>query len=193
MVDPSGEGAGITQDGKQVHSGSGELTPKPQVSPANSVAVGNGDGSSKITVDAKLEARLISIIRREVRDPYGGLPADDVLDRLDRRFPEHNIPERMLLRLESEQDARHAHFERLDATELYVAETARLDAKEDRDLQRSWGRRAERVTVFLVAAGIGLVLLGHEVAGSIVLGTTLVGVVGSFLSSKIRPGEGVDE
>lgn len=45
-----------------------------------------------------LEARLIQVLRKETADPYGGLPADDVLYRLDNKFPAVHFPERMMTR-----------------------------------------------------------------------------------------------
>lgn len=134
----------------------------------------------------ELEARMINIVRREARDPYAGLPADDVLARLDERFPDQHFPERMLSRLEREQSERHARELRQDDLERFVAETDRRNADEDRALVRSWGTRAERVLILLVAVGLLLVFTGHTEIAAIVLGTTLVGVVGAFLAQQLR-------
>lgn len=133
-----------------------------------------------------LEHRMLSIIRRETRDPYGGLPADDVLDRLDRRFPNVNFPERMMARLEQEQESRHARLARAQELEKYEAETRRTAIEQDRELQRHSARRAERVLYVLVVVGLLLVFTGHEDVGKIVLGTTLVGVIGAFVAHRVR-------
>ena len=92
----------------------------------------------------------------------------------------------MLARLENEQAARHDREKRLDELEMYVAETSRIDAAADRDLRNRTSNRALLVTILLVAVGLVLEFTGHEAGGNIVLGTTLVGVVGAFLANQIR-------
>lgn len=161
-----------------------ESSPKP-TAPQLSGAAGS-DAMDAIVPYAQIEARLIRVLRKEVQDPYGGLPADDVLARLNREFPALNIPGRMLDRLEKEQAERHEHSRRQDELDRYVAESARAESAQDHDLQRSWGGRAERVFFALVAAGLVLVFTGHESTGAIVLGTTLVGVVGAFVAQSIN-------
>lgn len=161
------------------------VSPKPQVTPtANVVPAGGTTGQSAAELH-RFEAQLIQVLRREVRDPYAGLPADDVLARLDDRFPSHDFPGRMLARVEAEQAARHAHVERIDAVDRFVAEAQSRAADEDRDLQRSVGKRAERVLYVLVGVAVLLIAAGHETPGLIILGTTVVGVVGSFLSQTL--------
>lgn len=132
-----------------------------------------------------LESRMLKIIRRETGDPYAGLPADDVLMRLDSRFPEVHFPERMMDRLETEQQHRHTRETDADGLAKFDAETRRLDASEERDLQQVVGRRAERVLYVLAGMGAIFVFTDHETVGSIVLGGSLVGVIGSFLGQKI--------
>ena len=167
-----------------------ESSPKPAAPVHESALVTgislNRENEEGKTLEARLEAKIIRVLRREVRDPYGGLPADDVLVRLHERFPEHNFPGRMLSRIELEQTARHDREQRQDEVEKFVVETDRINGKEDRDLQRSWGKRAERIVVFLTGTGILFVFTDHEEIGGIVLGTTLIGVVGSFLAQTIR-------
>lgn len=175
---------------RQADESGADTTPKPQppVGPTEATMSGQSvieSGERNSSEFHRFEAHLIQTLRREVRDPYGGLPADDVLVRLDEHFPKHDFPGRMMKRLESEQSARLAHIARADATDLYVAQTDHENAKEDRILRRSWGKRAERVLYVLVGAALVLIFTGHETAGAIVLGTTVVGVVGAFLSQAI--------
>ena len=161
-----------------------ENLPKPVPAPEELVVEELDQSEQRLAM--YLEARFIRVLRREVTDPYGGLPADDVLARMDDRFPDLHVPERMLRRLEEEQSHRHEHVRRVDALEQYVAETDRENGNEDRELQKSWGRRAERVVLLLVIVGLICLFTGHEAAGITVLGGTLVGVVGSFLAQQIR-------
>lgn len=146
----------------------------------------SGLGAEDQKLAIYLESRITSIVRRESRDPYAGLPADDVLDRLDRRFPDVNYPERMMRRLELEQQNRHELAQQSLANERYEAETERAEVKGSHDIQRQSAKRAVGVLVFLVAVGVACLFTGHEGAGEILLGTTVVGVVGSFVVQQVR-------
>lgn len=133
-----------------------------------------------------VESRVLSIIRRETGDPYAGLPADDVLARLDTRFPDVKFPERMMSRLEAEQAHRHAQEVAATKQASYELETRRRN--DDRTIaeQGRAGQRAERVLYVLVAASLLLVFTGYEAIGGTVLGTTLLGVVASFVGQRFR-------
>lgn len=133
-----------------------------------------------------VEATMTRVMRRETGDPYAGLPAPDVLKHLNEQFPEQEFPERMLRRLEIEQEERHARERRIDEVDRYNAETDRMNAEADRTLQKSWGQRAERVLYVLVAVGLICLFTGHVAIAGVVLGTTLVGVVGAFLGARMR-------
>ncbi len=91
-------------------------------------------------------------------------------------------------RLELEQQQRHSRENRAADVLMYDAETRRIDSNEDRALQKSWGNRAERVLYLLVGVALLLVFTGHTEVGLVVLGTTLVAVIGSFLQQRSARG-----
>lgn len=132
-----------------------------------------------------LEARMMQVVRHETRDPYAGLPADDVLDRLDKLFPDVGYPERMMRRLETEQTHRHMLESESNGLAKYQAETMRIGEQHDRDLVSSTAKRAERVVYVLVAAGLLCVFTHHVNVGLVILGTTLVGVASAFLTQRL--------
>ena len=184
----SGPAAEVATGGEKavVASSDGQVSQVP-LEPPEEVALASAPESEvqyqKLAVVIRRE--LLQVMRRETGDPYGGLPADDVLARLDDRFPQVGFPERMMARLEVEQRERLAHVARLDALAEYEAQTVRADSAGNRTLERSAGRRAFGAMVLLLLVGVGLIASHHEAAGEIVLGTTVVGVVGAFVSSRI--------
>lgn len=139
-----------------------------------------------VYVENRLERRLTAIIRQETGDSYAGLPADHVLINLDRAFPDVGFAERMMARLELEQRARIERERAQDDLAKYEAETRRIDAQEERKLVGRTAWRAVGVLVLLLGVGGWLTATGHETAGSILLGTTMVAVVGAFLAQQIR-------
>jgi hypothetical protein len=139
-----------------------------------------------IILERRMEHRITTVMRQESGDSYAGLPADHVLVNLNNEFPDVNFPERMMSRLETEQAARIAaqkqQLDRLD----YEAETQRLDAAADRKHLNTAANRAVLVLVLLLSVGVFLTLTGNTTAGLTVLGTTLLGVIGAFLSQQFR-------
>lgn len=139
-----------------------------------------------IIIESRVEKRMTSVMRQESGDSYAGLPADHVLINLDAAFPAVHFPERMMARLELEQQARQKHEEQQDKLDHYEAETRRIDAEQERTLVNSGANRAVVVLVLLLVVGGGLTFFEHETVGGVVLGTTLFSVVGAFLSQRIR-------
>lgn len=140
-----------------------------------------------IVIERRFERRITSIIRQESGDSYAGLPADHVLVNLDKAFPHVNFPERMMARLEKEQDARIEREAREDALNMYEAETRRVDAAEDRKHLNRAANRAFLVLLLMLAVGLVLIFTNHEAAGIALIGTTMVTIIVAFLRQQFRP------
>ena len=102
----------------------------------------------------------------------GPVPPPEILDKLDKILP--GAAERIFAMAEKEQNA-------------VIADRNQMQAREDRIAAN---RHTERMTALIMAflvctifsvCGVVLVLHGYEKIGATLLGTTLVGVVASFL------------
>jgi lipopolysaccharide export LptBFGC system permease protein LptF len=165
---------------------------KSKVSPARLRLGSLDDRERKIAlqVEARVQQTVLGIIRQEKGDPYAGLPADDVLIRLDQAFPNVRFPERMMQRLELEQQARLESERRQDEIALADVENRRSLQESQFALRREVSRRAVVIFFALLALGTVLVFTGHEGVGATVLGTTMVSVIGAFLWQQTRESRG---
>lgn len=149
-----------------------------------SYSLDDRDKKLALYLESRIERRVVNIIRQESGDSYAGLPADHVLLNLHQQFPDVNFPERMMVRLEEEQRGRLEHEKRQDEIERYEAETRRLDAAEDRGLMDRAANRAFLVLAVLLSVAVLLTLLGHPTVGGVLVGGTLIAVIGAFLRQK---------
>jgi uncharacterized membrane protein len=137
-------------------------------------------------VEQRLTTRIEHIFQHQI-EPYGGLPSTDELDRLDNRFPELQIPKRLLGRIETEQRHRHEVELQMISIDRFDAESRRVDSAGDRSLQRFSILIAFGAFVLLLGVGVSAMVLAYTAIALVVLGTSLVGVVSSFVVANRRP------
>lgn len=88
--------------------------------------------------------------------------------------------DRIFTMAEKDQDAQIAHQEKQDANVTLIAKNEHHE-----NMTALW--MAFIVCLVFVISGTILVIYGHEKIGTALIGTTLLGVIGSFLAKRKTP------
>ncbi len=105
----------------------------------------------------------------------GPIPPPAIMERLETLLP--GAADRIFIMAEKDQDAQIAKQERRDANIATIA-----DSEHTENMTALW--MAFAVCIVFVICGTILVVAGYEKIGSALIGTTLLGVITSFLSKR---------
>ena len=105
----------------------------------------------------------------------GPVPPPAIIEKMEAILP--GAADRIFKLAEKDQDAQIAHQERKD-------ENARLSAKFEHSENMAALWMAFIVCLIFVMCGTFLVVKGFEKTGSLLIGTTLLGVIASFLVKR---------